>query len=83
MANIKFTIDKKIDTREELDAYVRSSFGENQEKNKGLTIEAHPDVLKNLALSEDATVYGVRIVKNDKLPKPDKKKEEVVEPPAK
>lgn len=75
MPSIRLTLSKTVETRKELDDYVRANFGENQERNRDLILEAHPDTLKALSLSEDSRVYGVRIVSNDKIPSAEKVKE--------
>lgn len=75
MPSVKLTLSKSVETREELDAFIRTSFGENPEANKGLVIEAHPETLKALNLSEDTTVHGVRFKENEDIEAPEEKGE--------
>jgi len=49
--------------REELDAYVRSTYGDNAEKNKELTLELTQDEMTKFLLSEKTTVFGAKISK--------------------
>lgn len=56
-------VEKTFKDRGELDAYVRSTFGTEQVQNKDITLEIEEDKLKELSLSEDVTVYGVKIKK--------------------
>jgi cupin superfamily acireductone dioxygenase involved in methionine salvage len=71
MAAIKITLSKDVDTREELDNFVRTNFGEDHEKNREVTLEANSETLQKLNLSEDTTVFGVRITKNDVIEAPE------------
>lgn len=62
---VKITISKEFSSRAHLDDYVRSRFGENTEANAEHVIEAPTAELVALGLSEDSTVYGVRIIAKD------------------
>ena len=62
MVNMKISIDKTFDTREELDSFVRSRLGENQEENIKHELELSSEEAKTLALDVDTKVFGVRIV---------------------
>lgn len=60
---MRITLEKIFETRDQFDAYVKNTFGDNAEKNRdlGLVIEAEKAVLDQLQLSEDVTVHGVRV----------------------
>ena len=64
MAEIK--INKSFANREALDSYIKTSFGENAEKNREIIFEAPEEELMRLSLSENVTVHGVRIKSSKK-----------------
>lgn len=59
---MKILIDKEFNTREELDSFVRSRFGENQEDNIKHELEITGAEAQKLALDDNTTVYGVRVL---------------------
>ena len=65
---MKIIVDKNFETREELDTYVRTTFGENVEANSVVRLEVDAETRTKLQLSEDVTVHGVRVV--PEAPKP-------------
>ncbi len=58
---MKIIIDKQFDTRADLDQYIRTTFGENPENNKQISLEIDAETQVKLQLSEDTTVHGVTI----------------------
>lgn len=65
---MKIVIDKEFSTRQELDRFIVSRFGDNKESNIQHEIELTEDDGKKLGLSEKVNVHGVRvkIIKEDK-----------------
>lgn len=66
----KLTLDKNFTTRQELDAYVRSTFGEDINENSSITIEFSKAEQNDLMLAtlmasvDDTTkIFGVKIKK--------------------
>lgn len=68
---MKISIQKMFENREELDSFIRTTFGEDISKNKDIVIETDKKTLQKLSLSEATTVYGVKIkeavIENDKI----------------
>lgn len=58
---MKIIVEKQFDTRADLDQYIRTTFGDNAENNKEVSLEIDKDTQSKLQLSEDTTVHGVRI----------------------
>lgn len=58
---MKISVNKTFANRGELDAYVRSTFGEDAQANAGVAIEIAPEEMTALALDESTTVYGVKV----------------------
>lgn len=59
---MKITIDKDFNTREELDAFVRSRLGENQDENIKHEVELNVEEAQKLQVDENTKVFGVRVV---------------------
>lgn len=59
---VKIIVNKEFANRADLDDFVRTRFGTNPEANAMHSIEGTPADLATLGLSEDSTVFGVRIV---------------------
>lgn len=64
---MKIVINKEISSREELDAYIRKTFGDDASKNGEITLEILPEAIKELSLGEDVTVFGVKIKKVEEI----------------
>ncbi len=62
---MKLAINKNFATRDDLDKYVRSTFGENAESNSDVSIEMSADEMATFSLDESTTVYGVKVVTAD------------------
>lgn len=60
---VKIILDKDFATRTELDDFVRSRFGTDTKENSKNVIEATTEQREKLAISEDTTVHGMRVVK--------------------
>ena len=60
---MKIIIDKEFVTREDLDQYVRTTFGDNPENNKEISLEMNQESLTKLQLSDKTTIYGVKVKK--------------------
>lgn len=58
----KISVNRSFASREDLDNYVKNTFGADVENNRDITIEATKEVLEKLSLSESTTVYGVKFV---------------------
>lgn len=58
---MKIQLTKNFETRSELDDYVRVTFGEDLEKNKGVILELSTEEMEKLSLSESTTVHGTKI----------------------
>ena len=54
-------IEQDFATRADLDSYVRSTFGENPDNNKAITLELTQMELDKLSLSDKTLVYGVKV----------------------
>ena len=59
---MKISIDKTFETREELDSFIRSRFGENQEENIKHELEISIEEGQKLALDANTKVFGVRVL---------------------
>lgn len=70
---MKISINKIFDTRDDLDKYVRSTFGEDPTANADVSLELSADEMSSLALDETTLVHGVRVTATDS--------EEVLEKP--
>lgn len=70
MARLSF--EKEFKNRTELDDYIRTRFGTDQQKNKEHTLELTADEMTALSLSETDTVFGIVISK--RAAKEEKKK---------
>ena len=60
---MKILVDKEFDTRQDLDQYIRTTFGDNAETNKEVSLEMDQDTLQKLQLSDKSTIYGVKVRK--------------------
>jgi hypothetical protein len=60
---MKITIETEFQTREQLDAFVLSRFGGDQEKNNAHEIEVTDAEAQKLGLSDKVKVHGVRVIK--------------------
>jgi uncharacterized protein YuzE len=58
---MKIIIEKQFDTRADLDHYITTTFGENAERNKEVSLEIDADTQTKLQLDEETTVRGVKI----------------------
>lgn len=58
---MKITIDKEFESRPDLDAFISSRFGTNQEDNIKHEVEISEEEAEKLSLSEDVKIYGVRV----------------------
>lgn len=58
---ITLTINKEVESREELDTFVRNHFGEDAEKNRAYVLEATDAQLQKLGLGKGSSVHGVRV----------------------
>ena len=63
---MKIKLNKTFSSREELDNFVRTSFGEDPIENKDIVLELSPEELASLSLSESSKVYGAKIKKEVK-----------------
>ncbi len=54
-------INKTFASRDELDSYVKSRFGDDPNKNIDVVMELSTDEMKKLSLDESTTVHGVRV----------------------
>ena len=59
---MKITLDTEFQTREDLDAFIRSRVGEDMEGNIKHEIELTPTEATKLALDANTKVFGVRII---------------------
>jgi len=59
---MKISIDREFSNREELDSFIRSRFGENQEENIKHEIEVTSEEAQKLSLDNSTKVFGVRTV---------------------
>ncbi len=59
---MNINISKTFATRDELDSYVRSRFGEDATKNAEVTLELSAEEMQTFALDETTTVHGVKVV---------------------
>lgn len=55
--------EKTFGSREELDAYIRTTFGDNPEANKDIILEMPQEELTKLSLSDKVNVFGVKVKK--------------------
>lgn len=62
---MKIQISKTFKEREDLDSFVRNNFGEDSNKNKEIVLELSEKELTDLSLSEETSVYGVKIRKEN------------------
>ncbi len=60
---MKITINKQFNSREELDNFIRNTYGEDSIKNKDLTLEMENEDLKKFSLSEKTNIFGVKVKK--------------------
>lgn len=65
---MKIVVEKELASRAELDAYIRTTFGDDMNANKSIALEIPEEQLTILALSADTTVFGVKVrpIKSDK-----------------
>jgi len=56
--------EKIFNSRDDLDAHIRSRYGDDSNKNKDITLEMSTEEMSKLSLSEKNTVYGVKIKKS-------------------
>lgn len=61
---MKIINNKQFESRNELDIFIRNTYGTDSIRNKELTMEIDEEELQKLFLSEKVTVYGVKIKKN-------------------
>ena len=59
---MKLVIEKEFKTRADLDSFILSRLGSNQEENLKHEIELSEEEAGTMSLSEDTKVYGVRVV---------------------
>jgi uncharacterized protein YpmS len=59
---MKITLETDFKTREELDSFIRSRVGDNQEENIKHEVEVTEDEATKLALDRSTRVFGVRVV---------------------
>ena len=69
---MKIFIEKEFETRSDLDNYIKTTFGDNAEVNKGVTLETDADTLQKLKLDESTSVHGVKVVEAKEEVKADK-----------
>lgn len=62
---MKIVIDKQFDTRADLDQYIRTTFGDNAESNKEVSLEIDAETQGKLQLSEESTIHGITITTPD------------------
>lgn len=55
--------EKTFESRDDLDAYIRSTHGDNADKNKEITLEMPAEEMQKMLLSEKTTIFGVKIIK--------------------
>ena len=58
---MRILIEKTFEDRETLENYIRTSFGEDPEKNREITIELPQATMDSFLLDETTTIYGVRV----------------------
>lgn len=58
---MQITISKSFVTRQDLDDYIRTTFGDDVQVNKTVTFQSTAENLKALNLSESSTVWGVKV----------------------
>jgi len=63
---MKIITIKQFKDRAELDNFIRVTYGEDPARNSDITIEEGAKELTRLLLSEDRTVYGVKVRKKGK-----------------
>lgn len=59
---MNINITKNFSTRDELDSYVKSRFGDDASKNLDVTLELTPEEMDKLSLDESTTVHGAKVV---------------------
>lgn len=59
---MKITIDTEFKTRDELDAFIRSRVGDNQEANISHEIELSSEEAKKFLVDKNTKIYGVRVI---------------------
>lgn len=64
---MKISIDKEFTSREELDSFVLSRLGDNQEENIKHELEITPEESQKLAIDADTKVFGVRVLVKEVL----------------
>jgi len=58
---MKIVIVKEFKERAELDNYIRTTYGENPDNNKDISIEETEEELTKLMLDENKTVWGIKV----------------------
>jgi len=58
---MRVEVNKNFATRDELDAYIRSTVGTDEKENKLTTIELTEKEAVALSLDPTVTIYGVKI----------------------
>jgi len=63
---MKIITIKQFKDRAELDNFIRVTYGEDPVRNSDITIEEGAKELTRLLLSEERTVYGIKVRKKGK-----------------
>ena len=63
---MKITLDTTFTTREELESFIRSRVGENNEQNIKHEVELSAEEAQAFALDENTKVFGVRVLIKEK-----------------
>ncbi len=58
---MNISINKTFATRDELDSYVKSRFGDDSSKNADIVMQMSGEEMQKLALDESTTVHGVKV----------------------
>lgn len=58
---MKITHEQVFDSRVQLDAFIRNTFGDDSIRNKNIEIELSESEAAGLSLSNKVSVYGVKI----------------------
>ena len=60
---MQIKLEKTFETRDDLDAHIRSVYGDNADINKEITLEMSEDEMQKMLLSEKTTIFGIKIKK--------------------
>lgn len=58
---MKITVNKEFASRKELENYVRVTFGENEEKNKEISLDVSAEEAEKMLVDDSTLIHGVKI----------------------